>query len=198
MKFLRILTLLALLGPATLFVAGAEALTPAAADGSFHTYGKVVSVTRAKKTEDVLRFDLQPHGSGRLSFKVTTGTKFIAHSSQAEVNGFTTGDFAYVIAHTTKRVRIADSVEYDAHAFHVYPVSSFSGVASKVAKHNAYLIVQLADSSQRKVFLTGNTAYYQNGQPSETPIQIKAGDHLQIEAEHQGKRWVALSVDDQG
>ncbi len=164
-----------------------------------HDYGKVISVSRAKKTQDVTGFDLQLRPTGpKLSFKVNAQTQFVARSSEAYVAGFSAGDYANVSGHLVKKGRLADSVEFDTHSFQVFPESNFNGTVTKVGAHDGPLVIQVSGGSTRRIFRSKDTQYYVNGQPSETPIQINVGDNLQIAAERRAARWIAVTINDLG
>jgi Domain of unknown function (DUF5666) len=169
--------------------------SPAHAGNGSSVYGRVQTLYRTR-SQTLVRFDLLRLPSHvLLTFRVSAATSFEPRSAQANVAGFTSNDYALVAYQGNGKKPTATSVKFDIHPFRIYPTKTVSGVVASVGAHHL-VVIKLADGTKFKVYTSDSTIYSVNGQPTETPLTLAAGQKVVVTAEHRGSKWFATRIDE--
>jgi hypothetical protein len=163
-----------------------------ASKGHGNAYGHVVSLKFAKKTGALKGFTIAVHGKGQYTYSVTSKTQFVPRSADADIQGFGVGDYAYVIA----RSGVAHEVEYDTSPFKPGPLEHVDGQVTKVST-KGFFILQDSSGTDHKIWPTPQTSWYINGQPQSSPFTVQVGQTLDVFAQKEHEKWLAVSIDEQ-
>lgn len=182
-------------GVAALAAALAMAFVPSArfahAASPTKTYGQVTAITLTHNGSAIKWFSVATSSASSLRFKVTRRTTWVPRSSNADIAGFATRDYAYVLS----RSSAAGSVQFDTVPFKPGPVESLTGVVTKTGRQGL-IVIRLSNSRLHKVYRTKNTAYYENEQPVDGTLVVHVGNNLTVYAHKRRLKWLALSVDE--
>lgn len=190
-SLLRTLLLVLLTATVTLTFGQSRMALAGSSNTAPKAYGRVASVTLSQDQETVKAFSLV-HAKIHYQYRVKSATEFIPRSSSADIDGFATGDYAYVLGSHG----VASSVEFDVKPFRPGAFEHVTGKARSKPNQNGLFVLIDALGKRHKVWQTPKTSYYINSQPQPGPFQIKAGMNLTVFAQDVKSQWRAFSIDE--
>lgn len=184
---------------AVLLLGSSIALTPVRAQSGPGPHGPVIQfngqvIAVAGPPDSPTGFTLL-HGALTTDFRLAPAASLQARSAEAAVAGFATGDYALVTARRVKFAWVAIRVSYD-----VNPIPGravivvLTGTIVRVSPNGKILTIKLVNGTTHDVFIDLQTTFRVDGQLTDTPPLLSAGEVVTVRTRHAPRGWVAIDV----
>lgn len=130
-----------------------------------------------------------------INFRIGARATFTARSAEAEVEGFTEGDYAIVKARHAGHTWLALRITFDVQPLHVPDKRAMTATVIRERMSPRQLVVRLPSAQTRRVSLDSQTAFQVNSVPTSTPPIFVRGALVHLTVQSTTRGWIALDVD---